>query len=187
MALACAESKSINSQFVETTTVVSDFPIMFHTLKYITLHSAIFTLSGALVNAEPNPIAGKPPLGWNSYDCFGSDVTEAEIRENAAFMAEHLKPAGWEYVVVDFCWSHPAPGACANPHIGKGMQPLLHVDLHGRLIPAPNRFPSSGNVSSEVNRTIARQSSRSLHGPPLSGMLFKSGPSPQFKRNTIHT
>ena len=87
--------------------------------------------------------APKPPLGWNSYDCFGSDVNETEIRENAAFMAEHMKDAGWEYVVVDFCWSHPSPGACANPHIGKGMQPLLHTDLHGRLVPAPNRFPSS--------------------------------------------
>ncbi len=85
----------------------------------------------------------RPPLGWNSYDCFGSAVTEKEVCENAAFMAANLKGWGWEYVVVDFCWSHPSPGACANPNIGHGCTPLLHTDLNGRLIPAPNRFPSS--------------------------------------------
>jgi hypothetical protein len=90
-------------------------------------------------------VAARPPLGWNSYDCFGSAVTEAEVRANAEFIARHLRVCGWEYVVVDFCWSHPSPGACANPNIGPGCQPLLHTDFNGRLIPAPNRFPSSAS------------------------------------------
>ena len=42
------------------------------------------------------------PMGWNSWDCYGAAVTEDIVRQNAAFMAEHLKQYGWEYVVVDF-------------------------------------------------------------------------------------
>ena len=45
-----------------------------------------------------------PPMGWNSWDCYGTSVTETIVRQNAAFMAEHLKPYGWEYVVVDIQW-----------------------------------------------------------------------------------
>ena len=77
---------------------------MFHTLKYITLHSAIFTLSGALVNAEPNPIAGKPPLGWNSFDSYGVYLHEKAAMENVEAMAKHLEPFGYEYFVIDNGW-----------------------------------------------------------------------------------
>ena len=40
------------------------------------------------------------PLGWNSWDCYGAAVTEETVRSNAAFMAEHLKQYGWEYITV---------------------------------------------------------------------------------------
>ena len=48
-----------------------------------------------------------PPMGWNSWDCYGTSVTEAVVRQNASYMAEHLKPYGWEYVVVDIQWYQP--------------------------------------------------------------------------------
>ncbi|WP_225352413.1 hypothetical protein [Lacticaseibacillus nasuensis] len=46
-------------------------------------------------------------MGWNSWDCFGASVTEAEVLANARYMAAHLKAAGYEYVVVDIQWSEP--------------------------------------------------------------------------------
>ena len=84
-------------------------------------------------------------MGWNSFDCYGSAVTEEEFRANVDVMAEVLKPSGWEYAVVDFCWSHPDPGPCHNPHQVVGFCPMLHCDENGRLVPAPNRFPSAAN------------------------------------------
>ncbi len=87
----------------------------------------------------------RPPLGWNSFNCFGGDVTEAEVLANAEFVARHLKPVGWDYIVVDFCWAHPRPGASYNPHQGPGMQPLMAMDHWNRLLPAPERFPSSAH------------------------------------------
>src|SRR5512133_918453 len=51
--------------------------------------------------------AERPPMGWNSWDCFGTTVTEAQTRAHADYMAEHLARFGWEYVVVDIQWYEP--------------------------------------------------------------------------------
>ncbi|NRF92000.1 glycoside hydrolase family 27 protein [Paenibacillus frigoriresistens] len=83
-------------------------------------------------------LALTPPMGWNSWDCYGASVTEEEVRANAAYMAEHLKPFGWEYVVVDIQWYEPR----ANSSKYRPFVPL-EMDDYARLIPAVNRFPSS--------------------------------------------
>ena len=42
-----------------------------------------------------------PPMGWNSWDCYGAAVTEDVVRKNADYMAKNLKKYGWEYVIVE--------------------------------------------------------------------------------------
>ena len=79
-----------------------------------------------------------PPLGWNSWDCFGTSVTEAEVRANAAFMARRLLSFGWNTVVVDIQWSEPDAQAGGY----RAFAPLI-MDAWGRLTPAVNRFPSA--------------------------------------------
>ena len=37
-----------------------------------------------------NQFAPLPPRGWNSYDYYDTTVTEAEVRVNADYQAEHL-------------------------------------------------------------------------------------------------
>jgi alpha-galactosidase len=86
------------------------------------------------------PLAATPPMGWNSWDSFGTTVTEAEVRANADYMAKHLKSQGWQYVVVDIQWSEPNP----RTH-GYRPDADLVMDGYGRLLPAPNRFPSSAD------------------------------------------
>jgi alpha-galactosidase len=87
--------------------------------------------------SPPRP-RSTPPMGWNSWDCYGTTVTEAEVLANAEFMAEHLLPHGWDTVVVDISWSDPT----ARSHGYNSGAPLV-VDGHGRPQPAPNRFPSA--------------------------------------------
>jgi hypothetical protein len=79
-------------------------------------------------------------MGWNSWDCYGTTVTEAEVLANAEFMAQHLLPYGWDTVVVDIDWSDPT----ARSH-GYNADAPLAMDAHGRLIPDPGRFPSSAD------------------------------------------
>jgi DUF1680 family protein len=83
--------------------------------------------------------ASTPPMGWNSWDVYGSSVTEAEVKSNADYMAQNLKPLGWEYVTVDIRWTDQSPGA----HSYNRANPVLTLDDHGRFLPAPNRFPSA--------------------------------------------
>jgi alpha-galactosidase len=87
-----------------------------------------------------SPLAPTPPMGWNSWDSFGTTVTETEVRANADYMASKLKNHGWQYIVVDIQWSEQHP----KTH-GYRPDAELAMDDNGRLIPAPNRFPSSTN------------------------------------------
>jgi len=92
-------------------------------------------------------VAVTPPMGWNSYNCFGAAVTEQEMKANALMMSVHLKEYGWQYVVVDYCWFYPFPGAMNNPPQTRDFKPGLTMDGNGRLMPSPERFPSALNNS----------------------------------------
>ncbi|MCD8482380.1 MAG: glycoside hydrolase family 27 protein [Verrucomicrobia bacterium] len=83
-----------------------------------------------------------PPLGWNSFNCYGSSISEEQFKANVDAMAKYLLPHGYQYCVLDYCWSHPCPGAVPNPHQDVGYTPELSCDQWGRLLPAPERFPS---------------------------------------------
>ncbi len=87
---------------------------------------------------DKNSIARTPPMGWNSWDCYGASVTEEAIRGNAEYMAKHMKPFGWEYIVCDIQWYEP----CAKSTEYNHFYPL-EMDQYSRLIPAVNRFPSA--------------------------------------------
>lgn len=80
-------------------------------------------------------LAPTPPMGWNSYDCYGGDVNEQEVKANADYMAQHLARYGWKYIVVDYYWYYPGGDVKGAPA----------MDAYGRLLPALNRFPSAAN------------------------------------------
>lgn len=82
----------------------------------------------------------KPPMGWNSWDCYGAGVTEDELLGNAEFMRDRLKQYGYQYVVCDIQWYEPA----AKGNVYNNFANLC-MDEYSRLIPAVNRFPSSAN------------------------------------------
>jgi hypothetical protein len=88
-------------------------------------------------------LALTPPMGWNSYDAYGDSVTEAEIIANSDWMHAHLQPFGWDTIVVDFRWYDPQP--TGNDFLLNSTRTgaALAADSFGRLLPAPNRFPSS--------------------------------------------
>lgn len=103
-----------------------------------------------LFSAEAYPqVAQTPPMGWNSYNCFGSAVHEDEVKGNADYMAAHLKQYGWEYIIVDFLWSYDnPPGSTIGNPFQKQLEdgsyvPWLTMDEYGRLMPNPNKFPSA--------------------------------------------
>ena len=83
-------------------------------------------------------LASTPPLGWNSWDGYGTTVNERQVESNAKWISQNLKQFGWQYVVVDMEWfvTNPIPE-------GNSKSFEYAIDAYGRYVPAPNRFPSS--------------------------------------------
>lgn len=69
--------------------------------------SSILAATAALaVQAQKfEGLAPTPPMGWNSWNTFGCDISEKTIKETAdLFIKLGLKEAGYEYVVIDDGW-----------------------------------------------------------------------------------
>jgi alpha-galactosidase len=61
-------------------------------------------LPGACL-AGDSELARTPPMGWNSWNCFGLDISDSIIRaEAAAMVTSGMKNAGYQYVVIDGGW-----------------------------------------------------------------------------------
>lgn len=88
--------------------------------------------------SEGPALAPTPPMGWNSWDCYGAAITEAQFKANVDCMAARLARYGWQYAVIDIQWYQPEPPPSGYPETDD-----LVMDQHGRLLPAPNRFPSA--------------------------------------------
>jgi alpha-galactosidase len=88
--------------------------------------------------AEPDfwSWAKTPPMGWNSWDCYGAGVWESNVVENADYMARLLKPHGWDIITIDIQWYEPLAHTTTYR---RGA--VLEMDANGRLLPATNRFP----------------------------------------------
>ena len=66
-----------------------------------------------------------PPMGWNSWNTFTENINEALLKETVDSMKEQgFLEAGYEYVVIDDCWS------------------LKERDSEGKLVADPEKFPS---------------------------------------------
>jgi hypothetical protein len=104
------------------------------------------TMGAAASAQEAGPafwqFAPTPPMGWNSYDAYGDSVTEKEFLANAGYVKDKLLSHGWQYVVVDYRWYDA--GAHSSNLKDRAGAPLT-ADEYGRLLPAPNRFPSAAD------------------------------------------
>src|SRR5438552_10503510 len=74
--------------------------------------------------AQVQGLAQTPPMGWNSWNKFGCDVSEQLIREMAdAMVSSGLQAAGYQYDNIDDCW-------------------LVRRDAEGNIVADPARFRS---------------------------------------------
>ncbi|MET8132947.1 alpha-galactosidase [Streptomyces sp. NPDC005251] len=75
-------------------------------------------------DALPNGLALTPPMGWNSWNKFGCNVTEQKVESVADYLVSSgLAAAGYTYVDIDDCWMAGSR------------------DSAGRLVPDPVKFP----------------------------------------------
>lgn len=92
----------------------------------------------AQANARAPLLAPTPPMGWNSWNSFATTITEAQALETARIMREKLLPFGYDIFTVDIQWYEPDAKSYEY-----NKKPMPEMDGYGRLLPAPNRFPSA--------------------------------------------
>lgn len=69
-------------------------------------------------------LAMTPPMGWNSWNTFGTDIDEKLVKETADIMVSSgMAAAGYNYIVLDDGWM------------------AKERDANGDLVPDPVKFP----------------------------------------------
>jgi alpha-galactosidase len=100
-------------------------------MKTMTRHCLLLALAvlASILDAEDKPsvsanLALTPPMGWNSWNKFGCNVSEEMIKGMAdAMVKSGMKDAGYQYVVIDDCWQ-------------------VERDKAANIVADPKRFPS---------------------------------------------
>jgi alpha-galactosidase len=74
-------------------------------------------------SAVSKGLALTPPMGWNSWNKFGCNVSDELVRGMTDTMVKSgMKDAGYQYVVIDDCWQ-------------------VSRDAKGNIVADPQRFP----------------------------------------------
>ncbi|MGF1428138.1 glycoside hydrolase family 27 protein [Kitasatospora sp. LaBMicrA B282] len=85
---------------------------------------AVLLGGAAPARALDNGLATTPPMGFNDWNAYGCNVSEALIESTALAMHDDgLQAAGYQYVNIDDCWMSSAR------------------DANGNLVPDPTKFP----------------------------------------------
>jgi alpha-galactosidase len=88
------------------------------------LIAAVFVANPRASSALDNGLALTPPMGWNSWNKFGCNVSESLIKSMADSMVKNgMKAAGYRYIVIDDCWQ-------------------VSRNAKGNIVADPKRFPS---------------------------------------------
>jgi len=60
-------------------------------------------------------LALTPPMGWNSWNTFKSNINETLIKEMAdAMVSSGMRDAGYKYLILDDCWLAPERDSLQN-------------------------------------------------------------------------
>src|SRR5229473_2278939 len=99
----------------------------FRILLAVSLFLSLFLVSGAALaqeNTVSKGLALTPPMGWNTWNKFGCNVSDELVRGMAdAMVKSGMKEAGYQYIVIDDCWQ-------------------VSRDAGANIVADPQRFPN---------------------------------------------
>ncbi len=94
----------------------------------VVLFSTVVVLQVVVASAQERSVSAglalTPPMGWNTWNKFGCNVSDELVRGMAdAMVKSGMKDAGYQYVVIDDCWQ-------------------VSRDEHANIVPDTQRFPN---------------------------------------------
>ena len=77
--------------------------------------AATVVLRAPDAHALDNGTGRVPPMGWNTWNTFGCNISESLIKQTAdALVSSGMRDLGYKYVVVDDCWFDPNRDSAGN-------------------------------------------------------------------------
>jgi hypothetical protein len=123
------------------------------------------SLSGC-TPAEP-PLAPTPPMGWNSYDAYGTYCHEQACYDNLKVFVEKFKPLGYDYFVIDGGWyiEYEFFSGTILPTADKGHN--VNINEYGYFIPSKCYFPNGiKGIADECHKNGVKFGVHILRGMP---------------------
>jgi len=91
---------------------------------FVFLASFMMTATAFAQDQTSKGLSLTPPMGWNTWNKFGCNVSEELVKGAAdAMVASGMKDAGYQYIVIDDCWQ-------------------VRRDEKGNIVPYADRFPN---------------------------------------------
>ena len=95
-----------------------------HSARFICILLGLMLAVPFSSRALTNSLALTPPMGWNSWNHYSCNISDAIIRNIANAMATNgMKAAGYQFINIDDCWQ-------------------VSRDTNGVIVPDPTRFPN---------------------------------------------
>jgi hypothetical protein len=101
----------------------------------------MFSLPGSTSLAD-EPLAPRPPMGWNSFDSYGVYLHEQAAMENLEAMAEKLKPHGYEFFVIDNGWFGEYALQEGTIFAAEKHAHDVRINEYGHFLPSEVYFPN---------------------------------------------
>lgn len=98
-------------------------------------------ISNLQAGAQTNSKTSAPFLGWNSYNCYGSNINDELTNKNLEAFIQKLKPSGYEYFVLDAGWFRHYDLKTGEIWPTDGDKSYLNIDEFGRFNPSAVLFP----------------------------------------------
>ncbi|MCC9308859.1 alpha-galactosidase [Kitasatospora sp. RB6PN24] len=136
--------------------------------------SALTTLT--LGSATPaaalgNGLALTPPMGWNSWNSLGTDVTEQQVQQTIDFMsANGLVQAGYNTVTIDDGWSVGHRDGQTTDFVKNSYGDLQLYDANGNPVSGTDgtgNDPTSGHLIPNDNFP-----SQTVNGQTMNGIQY---------------
>jgi len=123
----------------------------------LTVRNALGAASADLAIVIGDDLALTPPMGWNSWNCWGLTVDESKALDAArSFVETGLKDHGWTYINIDDGWEI------------KGDSPLPKRDPQGFIL-TNDKFPDMKRLGDSIHALGLKFGIYSSPGPLTCG------------------
>ena len=159
-------------------------------INMLKIFSTLFVFGLSAYSNNRMLLAPTPPMGWNSYDSYGTYFHEKAANENLDVFITTFKPLGYEYFVIDGGWyiEYELHSGTLFPTTDKGYD--VNIDKNGYFIPSKTYFPNGlKSIAEKCHRNGVKFGIHFLRGMPRKAVEWNTSVkgTAYFSRDIVNT